>query len=481
MGISSVRRIVGNAIFILMSDVVNRASTFVLYALVARYLGAFEFGQMSLALMLFYTFQVFATAGLKTLVTREVAKDQTETDKYLVNGSVVVVVSSLLSITTLLLFVRLINYSRDTASIILLLSLGLLPYSLSVICEAVFQAWERMHYIAYVNVSVNIAKVSLAFLILSRGYSLYHLIILLLASYVAIGGIEWWLIFRHIIKPRLQIDPNFSLAMIKSASTFLGIDGLIAIRASLDIILLSKLATETEVGLYTAAAQLIVPVMLIYQSVVSSIFPAMCRRFEPGFQSLKRITEDLIELLLAIALPTVIGLFLLADLMFLLLYGNKDFLLASDPLRIMIWDLIFIALTHGLGQVLLVGLREKVTLRIVAINALVNLVFGLILIGQFSLIGAAIAVLLTGIINFFQHYVPVSKLLSKITLGRLVWKPVVASTCMAIYLVAVQSQGVLLSVIFAAVLYTTVLLALAIWSSGGPRQLRARYLYLLSE
>jgi len=481
MAISGVRRIVGNAVSILTSDVVNRATTFVLYALVARHLGAFEFGQMSLALTLFYTFQVLAGAGLKTLVTREVTKDRTKTDQYLVNGSTVVAVFSLLSMTVLLLFVRLMNYATDTASIIVMLCLGVLPYSLSAICEAVFQAWERMHYIAYASVPVNIAKVGLAFLILQHGYGLHQLVILVLACHVATVGVEWCLMLQRITRPRVRIDPRFCLVMTRSTSTFLGIEGIIAIASSLNIVLLSKLTSETAVGLYNAAAQLMVPVTFAYQSIVVSVFPIMCRRFDPSFQGLRLISERLIEFLLAIALPSAVGLFFLADSALFLLYREEDFLLASGALRIMVGNLILLALIHALGQVLLAGLREKVTLRIVAVNALVNLVLGLILISRLGLTGAAITALLTRVVFFFQHYVPVSRLLSGIPLGKLAWKSIVASTCMAVYLAVVRSQGVLLTIVSAGVLYVGVLLALTIWSTGSFRQFKARYLHLWSE
>ena len=102
MAISSVRKIAGNLVSLLTSQVATRATTFVLYALVARYLGAFEFGQLSLAITLFFIAQVLAEAGLRTLITREVTKDRTKTDLYLVNGSAVVVVFSLLSLAAML-------------------------------------------------------------------------------------------------------------------------------------------------------------------------------------------------------------------------------------------------------------------------------------------------------------------------------------------------------------------------------------------
>src|SRR5438552_17047754 len=98
IGTAGLRRSLGNAASILASDVVNRGTSFVLYALVARYLGAFAFGQLSLALTLFYTFQVLAAAGLRTLVVREVARDKEKTNFYLINGSMTVVGTCVLSI-----------------------------------------------------------------------------------------------------------------------------------------------------------------------------------------------------------------------------------------------------------------------------------------------------------------------------------------------------------------------------------------------
>ena len=70
----------GNALSILTSDAMNRATSFVMYALVARHLGAQDFGQLSLAFSLFYMFQVFAIAGLKVLIIRQVAKDRSQTN-----------------------------------------------------------------------------------------------------------------------------------------------------------------------------------------------------------------------------------------------------------------------------------------------------------------------------------------------------------------------------------------------------------------
>ena len=192
----NIRTIVGNTVSILASDVTNRIATFILYALIARYLGTYEFGQIALGLTLFRSFQLLAVAGLQALITREVAKYPAKTGQYLVNSSAVVISTSLLSVIALMLFTYSMDYAPSTTSIIRLLSLGLFPYSLSVICDAVFRAREKMQYIAYSNLLVNVIKIALAFLLLIRGYGLYQLVILLIFSHVAALGSKWWLLLR---------------------------------------------------------------------------------------------------------------------------------------------------------------------------------------------------------------------------------------------------------------------------------------------
>jgi len=429
IGTTGLGRILGNAASILASDVVNRGTSFVLYALVARYLGAFAFGQLSLALTLFYTFQVLAAAGLRTLVVREVAKDKRKTSAYLVNGSVTVVGTCVLSIGVLLVFVRLMGYSRSTASLVLLLSLGLLPAALATLFEALFQAWEKMHLIAAASVPANVAKAGIAFLALSRGSNLYQLASVVLLTQVTIAVAEWRLLRRHIVRPRSGWDVRFSLFMLRSSTPFLGIDVTAAVWSSVQIVLLSALASETEVGLYSAAAQVLVPVGLLFQSLTQTVFPIMCRRSEADCRNLKQFAERVLAGLLAVAIPVSGILFVLADKVLALLYRGDKFVAAAPVLRILVWSVVLGAITQALGQVLLAGGYEIVTLRIVAVNAVVSLVLGLLLIDLLGpLRGAPLATLIAGVVNVAQHYVPVSRLVGGIWVGHLAWSPAGSET-----------------------------------------------------
>src|ERR1700720_1978178 len=218
-----------NALSILTSDVMNRATSFVMYALVARRLGAQEFGQLSLAFSLFYMFQVFAIAGLKVLVIRQVAKDRSQTSLYFINACMIVAVSSFTSVVALFAFVHLMHYPASTTLVALLLSLGLLPTAISAVCEGIFQAWEKMHFIAWVNVPINIAKIVGTFLLLTRSRGLYTVILILLGSFFAIAATEVWIVLRRFPARHASINVAFSLATFRSGITFLGIDGTLAI------------------------------------------------------------------------------------------------------------------------------------------------------------------------------------------------------------------------------------------------------------
>jgi O-antigen/teichoic acid export membrane protein len=477
----NLRKASGNALAILTSDAMNRVTSFVLYALVARHLGTREFGQLSLALTLFYVFQVLAVAGLKTFTVRQVTKDRAQTRLYFINGFAIVGFSSLVSLALLFAFVRFMHYPADTTLVILLMSLGLFPYAISAICEGIFQAWERMHLIPYVNVPVNVAKVGCAFFLLTRRSGLYVVVLILLSSLLAAALLEVWILLRKFPWQPASLDSGFCLATFRSAVTFLGIDSTIAVMSSLNVLLLSKLATETEVGLYSAATQLMVPLLLVYQSIGQSVFPLMCRNVEPGFQSLKRISEQVMEILLILALPAVAGLYFLGDWALSILYRNPAFQQALPALRIVAWVLISQVFTSVLGQVLVASHREKVTLRIVAVDTLCNLAIGWPLIRFFGLRGAAIALLLTRLVDCCQHYIPVSRLFSGIPVAKIIWKPIVAGICMTAYFLFPSNQAGVLRGASATAIYSAALIVLTIWACGGVRQFRDKYLLLLTE
>ena len=474
----SFRKIGVNALSLLTSDAMNRATSFVVYALVARRLGVYEFGQLSLALTLFYVFQVFAVAGLKTYITREVAKDRGQTGRYFCNASAAAVFTSLCSFLALFGFVCLARYPQDTGRVILLLSLGLFPYAISSVCEGVFQAWEKMRYIACVNVPVNVAKIGFTFWLLSQTRKLSVVVLILLTSQLALAAFDCWILLTR-FPWKASLQPRIAAAMIRASSPFLGIDSFAAVIGSVNVLLLSKLADEAQVGLFTAAVQLLTPLILVYQSFALSVFPLMCRKAGAASGELKRIMESAIELLLILALPAVAALIFLGDSALSLLYKNRTFILAFPALKIVSCVLILRGFISILGQGLVASGRERINLRIVGVNTLANVLLGWPLVRWFGLEGAAVAMLITSLVDFLQHYLAVARVLPGIRLVRATWKPALAAACMAAYLYTLTGRVGVVSGAVAALIYVLALLGATIWRDGGLQQFREAHFPLL--
>jgi O-antigen/teichoic acid export membrane protein len=249
---------------------------------------------------------------------------------------------------------------------------------------------------------------------------------------------------------------------LRASSTFFGIDSLLAIWASLSVILLSKFASESEIGLFNAAAQLLIPFGLLIESITTSVFPTLCRQFgaADGNAGLRRSAQRLLEVLLLIALPGAVGLAFLARPALVIAYGNEEFAAAAVVTQILVGGIVLRALAAGLGQVLFASHQERTTLRIVLVNVVIALVLNAALIAWFGLPGAAAAVLLTRLINFVQHYAPARRVLPDLRLYPSAWRPATAALALALLLVLLRDAPVWVNVAAGAAVYGAVAAAL---------------------
>ncbi len=474
---SIARRFVTNLAAVLTGDLLNKGTTFLIYILVARHLGAYSFGQMSLALTLFYAFQVIAAFGMQTLITREIAKDEQVAGRYFVGGLLVGLVASLAAMVLLIVSVVALNYPLDTRNVILVTSLGLIPFAVASTCEAVIRGWEKMHLIALVQIPVNLLKVLATVYLIWFGGNVFQIVAVIVFAQFLIALSLLVITVRHLEPWNSSfLDLTFVWSIVTRSTTFVGIDTVTAWWTSLNIVLLSKMTSEIDVGLYNAANQLMVPMGIFYQSVMVAAFPIMCRKFSTGPDGLRRAANRLIELLMILAVPGTVGLFIVAEPALGFVFKGKDFIEAASVVRIIAVILILKALTFALGHVLLAGSRELTTLRIVVVNLFVNFLLGWILIANWGLMGAAIAALVTRIVDAFQHLGPVKQIVTQLEFGRLIWKPLLASLVMVGYLLLFQGQDFPQLIASAVVIYFAVLMAHETWLAGGFRNLPARYL-----
>ncbi len=478
------RTFFSNAVSLLTSDVLNKATTFGIYAMVSRGAGSHGFGQLSLSLLLFYTFQVLATAGLPTLITRETAKHPGRTRLYLLNGCAAALATSACAMFGMMALAFIMQYEADTVAMICTLSLGLLPFGLALVIESVFRGREKMYMIAIANVPANLMKVGGAWALLANGFSIIYVAWLLVGVRVAILVIEWAGLMLCIGPSRGRLHFRLVKALVAKSSTFFGIDGISAVWSSVNAMLLSKFATEAEVGLYGAATQLMQPALMIYRSIVGSVFPAMCSRAAGNLEELARMTRWLVTFLLLLGAPAAVLVFTFADVGLLTLYGKKEFLQATDVLRVLSSVLLLQCVTNVLGHALWAATKESTALRIVAVNLVLNILIGFGLVYAFdridpehgALMGTAYAAMVVALINTAQHYLACRNTLQSSPIDLTLLKPLAAAVLMiGCMLLLSQVTNRYMAAAVGCGVYVLAVLGFIIWSHGGVRGVRDGY------
>jgi O-antigen/teichoic acid export membrane protein len=395
---SQKRKLLSNSFSMAINRLTQGIITFVLSAAIARNLGVYSLGQYLLAIGYYYIFVSLSSQGLKTLFTREVARDLQSTPVYLVSGTLLQLIFSIFGYGLLVLTIYLLPYSDHTSSICYILGLAVIPFSLSNITESIFQAQEKMHLIAISTVPIYILRLLAMLWVMPVTRRIEDVAIILVISESLILAIQWLLLVR-IVQPKWQIDRHFMWDTVNNAKTLFAIEGIGMIAGKIDMLILSLLGSEVLVGLYGSVMQLMQPVSILFNSLTLSAFPGMSKAVEFGRERQRQEAENIIKILLSIGLPFAIGMMFFGRDLLLLIYQKQSFLEASILLNLISIAICSTAFSQTFSYVLLANGLEKFNLIEVVITGTVGGISGVFLISQYQLLGAALMSLTMSVTN----------------------------------------------------------------------------------
>ena len=464
------RKLAVNSISMLVNRLTQGIVTFVLTAAIARTLGAYALGQYLLAISYYYIFVNLASQGFKTLFTRELARDPEITPVYLVNGTLLQFVFSIIGYVALVVVVFLLHYSPDTSFICYMMGLTIVPFALSNITEAIFQAQEKMHLIAISTVPVYILRLLAMLWAMQLHYGIEYIAGILVFSESLILAIEWVLLTK-IVKPQWQIKQDFIWNTIKATRMFFAIEGIGIIAGKIDILILSILGSEVLIGIYGAVSQLLQPFYIISSSVTLAAFPGMSKAVYLGKEKQRESTENVIDILLCIGLPFFLGLLFFGKELLLFIYKDPSFAQANVILILNIISLSLITsnFSRSFSYLLIANGFEKFNLLEVTLTTAVGGLAGVVLISQYKLLGAALMSLAMTFTNFSVFtYVVYSRLFS-LQLWRVMRRPLLISVFMLIVFLILQKINLdfLLTIILATCSYGFFAGLLTIRAFGG--------------
>jgi len=427
---SLTQKVAFNTLVQIIGKLITTATTLALVVVLTNYLGVSGYGEYATIFSYVGFFSVFVDFGLYLIAVREIAKNEQEAE---------VIVGNILSLRFFLAFIvfglailisLFMPYSQLVKQGIMLASIALSFVILTQAFASIFQAQLKMHFFVLADVIGRLTVLGLVLVFVKLGRGLMYAVL----AYV-VGDLMMLLIAFFLANRLIKVRFHFHWPLIKKLAIFafpLGIAGILGmIQFKIDILLLSflplkgGLSNMHEVGLYGVAYKVVEVLVAFPGMFVGSVFPILSNYLVTNPQKAKEVFQRAMNFLLLVALPLVVGGFLLAPKIILLMSGPA-FIEAQLPLRILFFAIGFSFLGNLFGYSLIALNLQQKLVWVTLWASIFNVVTNLILIPYFSYKGAALTTVATEIlivslsthlIRRYSDFRPTYFLLPKIALG----------------------------------------------------------------
>lgn len=252
------------------------------------------------------------------------------------------------------------------------------------------------------------------------------------------------------------------------SSAYLGLAKVLrTITITFDVVMLGFLATDREVGLYTAAYRLTFLLMSVTTSLSAAYLPSYARAFSGESAAFRRLVETSLVTSAAIGAPLVAGAVVMAGPLLTFLFG-AEYAEASSALRLLALSVGVIFFHWSLSNVLVASHRTRLQAKIHGAAAAVNAGLNFVLIPRFGIVGAAAATMVAEI-TIGVCGVAILRQMDALPPVRLLLPAVAAAALMSIIVWMTGSLGVPARVTIGGIVYVAALAALGGLPSGLER------------
>ena len=389
-------RIARNSGWLIADKVVRAVIGLPVAILLTRHLGTEGFGQWSYAMAWFAILSTAAGLGLDGIVVRQMVRQPKCTVTILSSALAMKLVAGAGAIAVGLTVVSFINGHDSVIIGLVSILAGSLLFQAMDVADYWFQAQVASRHVVLARTSAFIVcqLIKVGLIIADASLQAFAWAQLLESALVAL--LLYSTLARHAEKPlRLrEFDSALSLAMLKDASPLLLAGISVVLYMRIDVLMLERLASPHEVGIYAAATRLSEFWYAIPMAWVASASPSLLAAHENDVATFERRMSGLYRGLFWLAALVATGTTLISGQLVSLLYGD-GFEEAGPVLAVHVWAAIPVFLGVASSQFLLAENLQMLSLARTLLGLVVNLVLNLLLIPSFGAIGAAAATLVS--------------------------------------------------------------------------------------
>ena len=432
------RSILANTSYRVIADVTAKAASVVLYVVMARQLGAADFGVFAFGLAFVTLITVFADFGQDAILTREVARDHRRVNGYFANT---IVLKLGLALPALAVSIAILTAVAEpqTRNVAALLGLAVVAEQLMATCFATFQSYERLVYIPAALVTQRFLMTGVGCVALLRGADVEAVALIYLACALVALCVALWLLFTRVVRPTMRITPRTWRGLMVAALP-VGLAAVFAIvlfRA--DMALLAAIVSADDVGEYAAAYRLFEATLFLSWGVGAAVYPVYSRLGPTASASILVVFERSLKLVVALTLPLAAGAAIFADSIVNLLYGS-DYEASSEALALLAPAIALYPVAYLSALLLVSQNRQRVLAPLYGVVAAEDILLNLVLISALSLYGAAFGTSLSQLLVTVPLLVLSSRALGQLDWLRMFAGPVVAVAAATLVAYALRNE-----------------------------------------
>lgn len=371
---------------------------------IARYLGASLFGELSFADAFTTIIAAVGTLGLDSFIIREIINEPQNKEEILGTSLFMRLGVNFLLIPTsiaIYLFFHQVgdNPGHPLTWIVLILAFASFFKSFNII-DSYFQSQVASKYVVQVqNVCVIVSAVMKVLLVVFNMPLIYFAAAITFDSLILAAGLVYMYHKRGLTMKRWTFNRQRASGLLKKSLPLIISSVMVVIYMKIDTVMLKSVGSAA-VGVYTAAAKISEAWFFIPMAIVTSVFPALINARKTDMDRYNKRLINLYDLLVYISLPVAVLVSFFGTTIITILYGNS-FDGAGPMLSIHIWSGIFVFLGSASSQYLLAEGYTNISWHRTALGAIVNVALNLWLIPLYAGIGTSIATLIACFISTF--------------------------------------------------------------------------------
>lgn len=377
----------------------GKAATFIISfftaAIVVRYLGPEQYGQLSYAQNFVAIFSVFAVLGLDQVVYRELIAHP-EKRNVLLGTSIAA--KTFFGLVTLVVAVATSWLTQSDPALVWLVfvvGLTLIFQPMSTISH-LFNAQVKTKYVTYITIVIAIVLPLLKLIFVYLSFDIFAFAFLLVLEAVIFSLGYWWLyvkVFRY--SPREWKVSKSVFWWLLRQSWPLALASLSGyIYGRIDQVMIQGLIDSRSVGWYDIAVRMSELLTFFPAILVGSLFPAVINARKNSLIEYKKRLKMLSLLCVSLTLVSAVVLFAIAPILVRFLFG-EDFLPSVAILRVYLWSSVGTIFVVLIQNYLIAESKQLYFLLYSIFGAVLNIILNILLIPIWGVLGAAYATLLT--------------------------------------------------------------------------------------